>query len=56
MDNTGGGYGRGRVGEVESLDHLRKVVRAHTSEERSKAAQRRWGYFDVSSGSNLKKS
>jgi hypothetical protein len=56
MDNTAGGYGRARYGEIASLDHLREIMRAQTREERKKAAQRRWGYFDVSSGSNLMKS
>jgi hypothetical protein len=54
MDNTGGGYGRARFGEISSLDHLKEVMRARTSDERKKAAQKRWGHFDVSSGSNFK--
>ena len=55
MANTGGGYGRGRFGEVSSLQHLKEVMWAQTSEVRRNAAQRRWGYLDVNSVDNLKR-
>jgi hypothetical protein len=54
MANTGGGYGRGWFGEVSSLEHLKEVMRAQTSELRRNAAQTRWAYCDVSSESNIK--
>jgi len=52
MDNAGGGYGLGWFGDVRSLDHLKEIMRAQTSEVRRNAAQRRWA-CNVSSGSNI---
>jgi hypothetical protein len=42
MDNAGGGYGYGWQGQINSLQALREIVVARTSEARRAAARVRW--------------
>jgi hypothetical protein len=42
MDNTGGGYGYGWHGQVNSLYALKEIAVARTSAARSAAAYARW--------------
>ena len=53
MSNLGGGYGRAAWSYPKSLDNLKTLVKAATSEERRQAALARRRSTDPSSGSIL---
>ena len=52
MNNAGGGYGRAAMTLPSLLGAFQRLMGVSTREQRRRAARKRWGETDVSSGSS----